>query len=83
VPGQADPSGGYPTATGASCGVLTSVDSLSPGAVAGGKRAIWEIKQLSVLDGGADGDADSSPNTVYARQGVFVRDGFIRLESRG
>ena len=37
-----------------------------------GKRAIWELGQTEVLDGGADGLASTGPNTVFARQGVFA-----------
>jgi hypothetical protein len=37
-----------------------------------GKRSIWEIGQLFVSDGGSDGEIATNPNTVFARQGVFV-----------
>ena len=40
------------TAVGASCGASTTADTLIPGAVAGGKRAIWELDRVKVLDGG-------------------------------
>ncbi len=37
-----------------------------------GKRAIWELGQIEVSDGGSDGLASTEDNTVFARQGVFV-----------
>jgi hypothetical protein len=44
-----------------------------PGAVVDGKRAIWQLDQVRVLDGGADGDADTTgDNRLFATQGVFV-----------
>ena len=43
-----------------------------PDAIKEGKRSIWEMGQVSVEDGGADGDAATLPNTLFARQGVFV-----------
>ena len=38
----------------------------------GVRRALWELGKLRVLDGGADGDAETGPNTLFAVQGVFV-----------
>ena len=35
-------------------------------------RAIWQLGQVQVLDGGADGVASTTPNTVFAEQGIFV-----------
>ena len=36
------------------------------------KRAIWELGQVRVFDGGPDGDADTADNSLFAVQGVFV-----------
>ena len=33
---------------------------------------MWELGQVQVADGGADGDAATEPNTIFAVQGVFV-----------
>ena len=57
---------------GSSCAVTTTADATVPGSVVEGKRAIWELGQIEVLDGGADGIASTGPNTVFARQGVFT-----------
>ena len=59
-------------AVGGTCATATSVDALVPGAVAEGKRAVWSAEQYAVADGGADGLVGTSPNTLFARQGLFV-----------
>ena len=43
-----------------------------PGVVKEGKRSIWELAQIKVFDGGADGDADTADNTLFAVQGAFA-----------
>ena len=60
------------TTIGATCSVATTFNAIVPGAVVEGKRAIWQLGQIEVFDGGADGLASTAPNTVFARQGVFV-----------
>ena len=57
---------------GASCATSTSVEALVPGAVQAGKRAVWELGSVRILDGGTDGDADTEPNELFATQGLFV-----------
>ena len=41
-------------------------------AITDGKRAIWALNQVQVFDGGPDGLASTTPNAVFAVQGVFV-----------
>ena len=60
------------TSVGSTCAVSTTVDAVVPGAVKEGERAIWALDQVQVLDGGADGIASTSPNTLFATQGLFV-----------
>ena len=44
-----------------------------PGLVKEGARAIWQLDQVRVLDGGADSDADTAAdNSLFVVQGVFV-----------
>ena len=43
-----------------------------PGTVKEGRRAIWELGQARVFDGGADGDTATNDNTLFAVGGVFV-----------
>ena len=60
------------TSIGSACDVNTTLDSVIPGA-AKEKRAIWEISQAYVSDGGADGDgATTGDNTVFLRPGIFI-----------
>ena len=60
------------TAVGATCALSTTLDALSPGAVLDTRRATWQLGQVELLDGGADGEASTTPNTRLAVQGVFV-----------
>jgi len=62
----ADPS------VGSTCALGTTADAVTPGAIAESMRTIWQLGQVEVLDGGADGMASTADNTVFARQGVFV-----------
>ncbi len=58
--------------TGANCAVDTTVDAIVPGMVPESKRAIWEMGQVKVFDGGADGIGSTTPNTLFGVQGIFV-----------
>ena len=60
------------TTTGGSCQVGTTLDAVMPGAVPELKRSNWELGQIVLTDGGADGLVSTNDNTVFARQGVFV-----------
>jgi hypothetical protein len=57
---------------GSTCAVTTTANALVPGAVGMGKRAIWELGQVKVFDGGASGVAGSSDAKLFAEQGVFI-----------
>jgi hypothetical protein len=58
---------------GSSCTVSTSANAIMPGAAAGGRRAVWELGQIQVFDGGRDGNASTSDlETLFANQGLFV-----------
>jgi hypothetical protein len=76
-PGRALPGDGAGAVTadparGSTCSVATTVDAVTPGAAQEGKRAIWELSQVRVLDGGPDGVASTADNSLFAVQGVFV-----------
>jgi hypothetical protein len=60
------------TDQGGSCSVSTSVNALTPGTVKAGTRAVWELGQVRVLDGGTDGAVATTPNALFAVEGVFV-----------
>ena len=67
---------------------MTSADVVVPGIAREGKRAIWEIGQVQVLDGGSDGNLVAAPSpgsgtcppacegnggeTVFLHQGLFA-----------
>jgi hypothetical protein len=57
---------------GATCTANTSANATVPGAVLDGKRAIVEIGQLTITDGGPDGQVATSPNSLFAVQGIFI-----------
>jgi hypothetical protein len=60
------------TDIGGSCSLTTSADAVTPGVIRESTRTIWQLDQAHVFDGGADGDVDTAPNTLFAVQGVFV-----------
>jgi len=61
------------TIDGATCDVNTTVEALIPNAITEGARAIFELGQVKVRDGGPDEDADTpAGDGVLATQGVFV-----------
>jgi len=57
---------------GSTCAVSTSANAVMPGSVIAGKRAIWELGQVQVFDGGASGTAGASDATLFEDEGVFV-----------
>jgi hypothetical protein len=63
-----------PTANlGSDCSISTTADTLVPGTIKEGLRAIWQIGRVRVDDAGPDGGPDTTAdNTVFATQGVFV-----------
>ena len=57
---------------GSDCAANTTANSVIPGMVVEGKRAIWQISSVTVQDGGSDGVGSTMPNATFATQGVFV-----------
>ncbi len=67
------------TAIGSTCAVTTTANAVigGPGpwadpAVKDTKRAIVQISQLQVTDGGTDGVVATTPNTLFGVQGIFI-----------
>ncbi len=60
------------TSIGSSCSLSTTVDAILPGAVPEGRRTVWQLEGMTVMDGGNDGLASTQPNTAFARPGLFV-----------
>jgi len=57
---------------GATCALTSSVNAIVPGAVVEKARAVWQLGTIEVLDGGTDGVAATGPNSLFARQGIFI-----------
>jgi hypothetical protein len=59
---------------GGACNATTTVDAVTGADLAReGKRAIWDLGQVQVFDGGSDGDADTAGgDTLFATQGLFA-----------
>jgi dienelactone hydrolase len=57
---------------GSTCALTSTLDALVPGSVPEGRRSNWEIGQVEVFDGGADGSASTAGNTLFAREGIFI-----------
>ena len=66
-------SGTADTTVGATCSLATTADAVLPSVVKEGDRAIWELGQIRLFDGGPDRDASThTGNTLFAAQGLFV-----------
>jgi acyl-homoserine-lactone acylase len=62
-----------PDDVGATCEVSTTANALVPGAVLDGRRAVVQVGQVAVRDGGPDGlAATAAGNARFAAQGVFI-----------
>jgi hypothetical protein len=58
---------------GSTCSIATSADAVAPGITPEFKRAVWQLGQVEIYDGGADGDGDTTgDNTLFMTQGLFV-----------
>jgi hypothetical protein len=60
------------TTVGGTCSLTSSFQAISPGVVPEGDRAIWQFDRVRVNDGGPDGTVSTTPNTLFATQGIFV-----------
>ena len=64
---------GTPDDVGGACAVATTANAIVPGAVRDGQRAIVQLGQIRVNDGGPDGlAATADGNQKFAAQGVFI-----------
>jgi hypothetical protein len=60
------------TAEGGLCTANTSANAVVPGSVKDAKRAIVEVGQITITDGGPDGVNATTPNTLFEVQGIFI-----------
>jgi hypothetical protein len=59
--------------SGSICETSSSLDAVMPGLVTEGKRAVWQLGQVQVFDGGPDDDAATTgDNTLFLTQGLFA-----------
>jgi Tol biopolymer transport system component len=61
------------TSIGSTCSLTSSLNAIvGAGAVVRQKRAVWELTQVRLLDGGADGNGSTlGDDTVFANGGLF------------
>ena len=58
---------------GSPCWVNTTGHAgVGAGAVKESRRSVWALGQVKLNDGGSDGVASTTPNSVFAVQGVVV-----------
>jgi uncharacterized repeat protein (TIGR01451 family) len=57
---------------GSTCSLSTTADALAADTIREGKRTIWQLGEVHVMDGGADGDAETADNTVFLHEGLFI-----------
>ena len=61
------------TTVGSTCSVNTTADAVvGAGTIQEGKRSSWQLGQVRLNDGGADGLASTTPNSPFMVQGVMV-----------
>jgi hypothetical protein len=49
------------------------VNTVYPGAITAGQRAVWELGPVRAYDGGTDGLASTpGDNTLFLDQGIFI-----------
>jgi Tol biopolymer transport system component len=60
------------TNVGSTCSVSTTFNAVMAGSITANARSIWALGATKVYDGGADGVASTSPNTLFMTEGVFV-----------
>ena len=75
IPFPTGPINCTPTAdptVGADCNLSTTLEAMVPGAIPERKRAIVELGRIEMFDGGPDGQISTSPNTLFAVQGLFI-----------
>src|SRR4051812_22101695 len=60
------------TNIGGLCTANTTANAVVPGAVKDAQRAVVEVGQITIADGGADGVTSTADNTTFEIQGIFI-----------
>jgi hypothetical protein len=67
------------TTIGSSCNLNTTADALVPGTVIEGRRSIWQLGQVEVMDAGPNGTGYAScpPTCGDGDEATFLREGIF------
>lgn len=57
---------------GSDCNTATTLDAIVPGTVPEGKRSNWQLDQITIFDGGPNGDHSAGAPTQFAVPGIWV-----------
>jgi hypothetical protein len=60
------------TGIGGLCSITTTANAIRPGTFKDAQRAVVQVVQIYVTDGGSDGLVSTAGNSVFAVEGVFV-----------
>ena len=60
------------TTQGSTCTTNTTANAVVVGSVKDAQRAVVEVSQLQIFDGGADGNVTTTDNTLFMVQGIFI-----------
>jgi hypothetical protein len=60
------------TSIGSTCTTNTTANAVVVGSVKDAQRAVVEVSQLQIFDGGADGNVTTTDNTLFGVQGIFI-----------
>jgi hypothetical protein len=73
--------------TSGACNITTSADAVIPGLVQEGKRSVWQLGDIQVMDGGSNGTLSAAPAPGSGAcppacvgndsEGLFMRQGFF------
>jgi hypothetical protein len=60
------------TNIGSTCSLNTTANAVTPGVALENSRAVWQIDQVKMFDGGSDGVASTDPNSLFMVEGLFA-----------
>ncbi len=60
------------TNVGSNCAVNTTAEAVVPNVITENGRNVWQLGQIQINDGGPDGIASTSPNTLFLVQGLLA-----------
>jgi Tol biopolymer transport system component len=60
------------TSAGSACGVSTTANALTPGAIVANATAIWDLEEVKVYDSGPDGIRNNADDQLFESEGLFA-----------